>query len=65
MYLKSPSALNFVRARPVIECAQCGDQLFAPEWSEYLEGNQARHLWACDACGYKFETTVRFAAAAE
>jgi len=20
-----------------------------------------RHLWACQACGYAFETTVRFA----
>jgi hypothetical protein len=42
---------------------QCGEQLFMPEWSEYLDQNRARHLWCCEACGYKFETTVRFAAA--
>jgi hypothetical protein len=47
----------------VIECAQCGEPLFMPEWSEYLDEHRARHLWCCDACGYKFETTVRFAAA--
>jgi hypothetical protein len=50
-------------ARPAVECAQCGEQLFIPEWSEYLDQHRARHLWCCEACGYKFETTVRFAAA--
>jgi hypothetical protein len=32
--------------------------LFAPEWSEYLDHRRVRHLWACDACGYEFETLV-------
>lgn len=41
-------------------CAQCGDMLFMPEWSEYLNERRVRHLWSCDACGYRFETTVVF-----
>lgn len=45
------------------ECAQCGEPIFMPEWSEWLNPGCARHLWQCDACGYAFETTVRFAAA--
>lgn len=41
-------------------CAQCGESLFMPEWSEYVSERRVRHLWACDACGYRFETTVVF-----
>jgi len=47
----------------VIECAQCGEHLFVPEWSEFVDERRVRHLWECDACGYVFETTVRYAAA--
>jgi ribosomal protein S27AE len=51
-------------SRPQIECAQCGDALFMPEWSELVDERRVRHLWLCDACGYAFETTIRFAEAA-
>jgi transcription elongation factor Elf1 len=60
----SQAAAKFARSRPVIECAQCGEQLFVPEWSEWVDARHVRHLWECDACGYAFETTVRFAASA-
>ena len=49
---------------PQLECAQCGDALFMPEWSELVDERRVRHLWQCDICGYAFETTVRFAEAA-
>jgi hypothetical protein len=42
-------------------CAQCGADLAMPEWSEWLDGARLRHLWTCSACGYVFETTVRYA----
>ena len=62
---------NFARTDPLIslaharrsKCAQCGEQLFVPEWSEYLDSRRVRHLWHCEHCGYNFETTIRFAAA--
>jgi hypothetical protein len=41
-------------------CAQCGDSIFMPEWSEYLNERRVRHLWQCEACGYRFETLVCF-----
>ena len=41
-------------------CAQCGDPMFIPEWSEHLDERRIRHLWTCDACGYRFETIVCF-----
>jgi ribosomal protein S27AE len=41
-------------------CAQCGETIFLPEWSEYLDRQRVRHLWECEACGYKFETLVSF-----
>ena len=42
-------------------CAQCGDTLFAPEWSEHVNERCVRHFWSCDACGYQFETSVYLA----
>ena len=54
---------NFARSRPVIDCAQCGASLYVPEWSEFHESGSVRHLWYCETCGYKFETTVHSAAA--
>ncbi len=62
MELRAHDTARFSRTRPVIECAQCGDKLFVPEWSEFVDARRVRHLWTCDACGYSFETTVRFAA---
>lgn len=56
---------KFARSRPLIECAQCGDRIYIPEWSECLDGGRVRHLWQCGACGYSFETTVRVEAAVE
>ena len=49
-----------VGSRPVNECAQCREVIFLPEWSEYLDARRVRHLWECEACGYKFETLVCF-----
>src|SRR5262249_35645459 len=49
-----------VQPRPLNHCAQCGETLFLPEWSEYLDQHRIRHLWECDACGYKYETLVSF-----
>ena len=46
-------------------CAQCGDMLFAPVWSEFVKERCVRHLWSCDACGYAYETTVYFAPTVE
>jgi hypothetical protein len=47
--------------RPVTECAQCGEQLFVPEWSEHVDDRRVRHLWECEDCGYAFETNISFA----
>ena len=58
MELRSRNARALHRSRPVVPCAQCGDTLFAPEWSEYLDDRHIRHLWSCDACGYEFESEV-------
>ena len=55
-----PSSRKFAFARPMMDCAQCGAQLFVPDWSEYLDDRKVRHLWDCEACGYRFETIARF-----
>src|SRR6266496_231253 len=45
------------RPRYFTPCAQCGDALLAPEWSEHVNERCVRHLWTCETCGYQFETT--------
>ena len=60
MELRPQNARAFDRSRPVVPCAQCGDTLFTPEWSEYLDDRRIRHLWSCDACGYEFESEVYY-----
>jgi len=64
MDLRSRSSAKSPRPRALLECAQCGNSLFMPEWSELVDERRVRHLWQCDTCGYAFETTVHFAEAA-
>jgi hypothetical protein len=52
---------KLVRTRPRTACAQCGERLYMPEWSEFIADGRVRHLWRCDVCDYTFETTIRFA----
>ena len=47
-----------------LSCAQYGDALIAPEWSEHVSDRCVRHLWSCDSCGYEFETAVHLRAEA-
>jgi RNase P subunit RPR2 len=42
--------------RMTMYCAQCDNELIAPEWSEYRSAQQ--HLWRCWRCDYCFETIV-------
>jgi hypothetical protein len=44
------------------QCAQCGDAIVAPDWSEYLSEHCVRHTWWCETCGYQFESTAYFPA---
>jgi len=43
-------------------CAQCGEDIIAPEWSEHLLEHCVRQVWSCEACGYRFEETVYLSA---
>ena len=46
----------------VNQCAHCGTDLIAAEWSEHLSDYCVRNVWSCDACGYQFEDTVYLSA---
>jgi RNase P subunit RPR2 len=41
-------------------CPKCGELIMAPNSSEYRSGSDIRHIWACDGCDYRFETSIRF-----
>jgi hypothetical protein len=60
MELRTASPRKHIQPRLLNLCAQCGEAIFLPEWSEYLDRHRVRHLWECEACGYKFETMVSF-----
>lgn len=46
----------------VSECAQCGADMIAPEWSEHVSDHCVRNFWSCEACGYRLKDTVYFPA---
>jgi transcription elongation factor Elf1 len=46
------------RPYQISECLRCGETMFLPEWSGYLDRHRMQHLWECEACGYKFKTFV-------
>ena len=54
---QTPKSMHFAKLATNF-CLQCGDRLLAPEWSEHVNEHCVRHLWACDICGYSFETAV-------
>ena|SRR6185436_15251956 len=60
MQHRTESLRSFHQSRPVVPCAQCGEALFAPEWSEYFDDRRIRHVWSCDRCDYQFETMVYY-----
>ncbi len=37
-------------------CPPCGEDLVAPERSEYLSTEEVHHCWCCWDCGFEFET---------
>jgi hypothetical protein len=48
-------------AHPYADASQCPsstDIVIWPEWSEHLSDHCIRHVWSCEACGYRFEDTV-------
>jgi primosomal protein N' len=60
MELRTGSARTLSHPSLANACAQCGKALFMPNWSEYLTEHRLRHVWECEACGYKYETLVTF-----
>ena len=40
-------------------CPNCNDLVFAPAASEFVSKTRVRHIWACEACGHEFATSVR------
>lgn len=57
MSFRASNSAKFA-TRPHMPCAQCGESLFMPEWSEHVDERRVRHLWQCDACDYTFEAIV-------
>lgn len=39
-------------------CPHCGDLLVAPEASEWVDGDEIRHHWACESCGGSSCTSI-------
>ena len=51
--------LSAIRAfAPPVRCPYCGDWMVAPVASEFVEGDEIRHHWECDACGESSSTSI-------
>jgi hypothetical protein len=50
------------RSKFGMTCVQCDNELIAPEWSQYQNERQIRHLWHCLECDLCFESVVSFPA---
>ena len=61
MSVETAERTQSVQPRYFKPCAQCGETLLAPDWSEHVNERCVRHLWICDSCGYQFETMVYLA----
>jgi len=60
--MEPTSSTARTNVRAVNACAQCGERISLPAWSEQVDSRRVRHLWECVACGYAFETLVCFPA---
>jgi len=55
------NAARLAESRPFsspARCPQCGDWMVAPLVSEFVEGDEIRHHWACEACGQASTTSI-------
>jgi transcriptional regulator NrdR family protein len=43
-----------------MDCIRCGNELIAPENTEYVDHQLIRHVWHCPKCHARFETFPRF-----
>ena len=41
-----------------MRCPHCGDPMVAPLVSEFVEGGEIRHHWACEGCAETSMTTI-------
>ena len=53
------SSVPFNRStRFAAQCTQCGEELVAPQKSEFVNEAEVRHAWGCPSCGYEFFRSV-------
>ena len=44
------------RTRFAAQCTQCGEELVAPQKSEFVNEAEVPHAWGCPTCGYDFRS---------
>jgi len=47
------------RTRFAAQCNQCGEELIAPEKTEFVNEAEVRHVWSCPSCGYEVFRSVQ------
>jgi hypothetical protein len=41
-------------------CPHCHEVPIAPATAAFAGRGKVRHVWACDSCGYAFQTAIRY-----
>ena len=58
LHSHSPKLAGIRSFAAPVRCPHCGDLMIAPLMSEFVEGDEIRHHWECDACGEASRTSI-------
>ena len=61
----TPVVFAFARYFGNPTCPRCGEELMAPESSQFAGENCIHHTWSCDSCDHEFHTTIDLGLAAD
>ena len=62
MTLQTPASdvRAFGRRLAIPACPHCNEVPIAPTTAAFAGRGKVRHVWACDSCGYAFQTAVNY-----
>jgi ribosomal protein L37AE/L43A len=56
--LQQVFGVNGASGKPLHLCPNCSAYIIAATWSARVSERCVRNVWACEACGFEFETAA-------
>ncbi len=54
--------IDSASGKPLHLCPNCAAYIIAATWSERVSERCVRNIWACEFCGFEFETSAYLSA---